>query len=87
MKEGVKKEGKVTMGFVDFSSSEFATIALNQQQGYPVDLEEKTTATLKISYARPLKYPQVAMRGGGRQDRRSSGDYRHSARRSGRDHR
>ncbi|GMH34175.1 hypothetical protein BSKO_02009 [Bryopsis sp. KO-2023] len=94
VKDGVKREGKVTMGFVDFTTPECATVALNQQQGYPVDLEEKTTAALKISYARPLKYPHLAMRGGGlggggggklERHGRSSGDSR-SGRRSGKDH-
>lgn len=42
------------MGFVDFVNPEKATYAMEIVHGYPLDLEEKNTAQLKISYARPL---------------------------------
>jgi len=51
-------------GFVDFNTPQEAAYAKQQLQGYPMDLEEETTNCLNISYARPLRNPNVVSRRG-----------------------
>lgn len=55
-RDSQKVEGeKVNLIFVEFSTAAAAYNARETVQGYPLDLEDKNSAVLKISFARPPK--------------------------------
>lgn len=64
MKERETGKSMQVYGFVDFNTPQEAAYAKQQLQGYPMDLEEETTNCLNISYARPLRNPNVVSRRG-----------------------
>ncbi|CAD7700550.1 unnamed protein product [Ostreobium quekettii] len=64
IKERENGKSMQVYGFVDFSTPQEAAYAKQQLQGYPMDLEEETTNCLNISYARPLRNPNVVSRKG-----------------------
>lgn len=66
IKERENGKSMQVYGFVDFSTPQEAAYAKQQLQGYPMDLEEETTNCLNISYARPLRNPNVVGRKGHR---------------------
>ncbi|EIE20621.1 hypothetical protein COCSUDRAFT_83539 [Coccomyxa subellipsoidea C-169] len=45
--------------FAEFSSKQLAARAMNDLQGYAVDLDDQDSPTLRISYARALNNPKV----------------------------
>lgn len=64
VKERETGKPKQVYGFVDFNTPQEAMYAKQQLQGYPMDLEEETTNCLNISYARPLRNPNIVGRRG-----------------------
>jgi len=64
IKERENGKSMQVYGFVDFNTPQEAAYAKQQLQGYPMDLEEETTNCLNISYARPLRNPNVVGRKG-----------------------